>query len=222
MELGPTRIKPGMWGHGALEGYPISGEVSSPFGPRVPFLTPQGMTGDFHSGLDIVAPRGTPIFAPCDFTVTFSGVPLNENANSVSGNGIYGELSDGSGIGFWHMEGLQLDLGHKVRRGDIIGQVGSSGMSTGPHLHFMRLTGPMLQDQMWFPRSQFTDPMLDFVEFIQADTIVVEPVTIDEAKFVADFVLSSLEALRLNPPDDWGYALRVLSERVEYLKELIK
>ena len=219
--LGPTKITPGVWGHGRLQGYPVDGEISSPFGSRVPFWTPQGMTGDFHSGIDIVAPRGAPIFAPCDFEVTFSGVPLNENANSVSGNGIYGKLDDGTGIGFWHMEGLQLDLGHRVRRGDIIGQIGSSGMSTGPHLHFMRLTGPMPIDQMWYPRSQFTDPMLDFVEFIPSDTIVVEPVIVNEAKFLTDFILSSLEALRLNPPDDWGYAMRVLSERVAYLKGLL-
>lgn len=220
-ELGPTQVRrPGLWGHGGITGYPLTGDVSSPFGPRTPFWTTSGWTTDFHSGIDIPAMKGTPLFAPCDFIVTFSGNRVDRTLDSAGGQGMFGQLSDGSGIGFWHMEGLQLDIGHRVRRGDIIGQVGTSGMSTGDHLHFMRLRGPMANGISWYHKDLFFDPMPEFTAAIASDSIVIEPIQ-EQPSALVDFIESSLIALRSNPPTDMTAALLELQRRVAYLRGLL-
>ena len=220
-ELGPTQVRrPGLWGHGGITGYPLTGDISSPFGPREPFWTAAGWTSDFHVGIDIPAMKGTPLIAPCDFIVTFSGNPVDRTTDLAGGQGVYGQLVDGTGIGFWHMEGLQLDIGHRVRRGDVIGQVGTSGMSTGDHLHFMRLVGPILNNCSWYDKSRFFNPMYDFTETIASDSIIIEPAQ-EVPAVLMDFIESSLIALRNNPPDDMTAALTELQRRVNYLRGLL-
>ncbi len=83
----------------------------------------------FHSGIDIAAPRNTPIFAPADGQVVSAG-----------DRGNYGKvvrlLSDGNTITmFAHLESFVVQEGQKVEAGDIIGRVGTSGSSTRPHVH---------------------------------------------------------------------------------------
>lgn len=220
-DLGPTKVRyPGVWGYGGIVGSPVTGDISSPFGPRDPFNTPAGSTPSFHTGIDIPAWKGTAIIAPVDFVVTFSGNPVDRNLDQAGGQGVFGQLSDGTGIGFWHMEGLQLDIGHRVRRGDVIGQVGTSGMSTGDHLHFMRLKGPILNSNSWYDYRQFFDPMPEFIEFVQSDSIIIEPAP-ELPKTLLDFIESSLLALAANPPTDMAAALRELQRRVNYLKGLL-
>lgn len=215
--LGPTKFTPnaGLWGHGRVEGYPLTGDVSSPFGPRNSISTGAGTTGSFHTGIDIVAPVGTPIYAPCPFVVSFSG------KDASGGQVVFGRCEDGTGIGFLHMEGLQLGAGHKARRGDIIGQVGMSGVTTGPHLHFMRLR-QMVDGASFFDIRLFFDPAGNFVDTIASDSILVEPeVPAEQPDMLADFIASSLKALEANPPSDWGAAMRELQRRVDYLKGLL-
>ena len=220
-ELGPTRVnRPGLWGFGGIVGAPVSGDISSPFGPRTPFMTSSGPTPDFHTGIDIPAWKGTPIVAPCDFIVTFSGNPVDRTLDLAGGQGMFGQLLDGSGIGFWHMEGLQLDIGHRVRRGDIIGQIGTSGMSTGDHLHFMRLHGPIGNGITWYDRSRFFDPMWEFTEVIASDSVAVEPPE-ETSDVLLNFIQNSLEALRRYPPTDMTAALTELQRRVDYLRGLL-
>lgn len=89
-----------------------------------------------HSGVDLAAPTGAPIVAPSDGYVSLAGW-----------NGGYGlavALEHGGGLQtrYGHMSQLAVTAGQKVRRGDIIGYVGSTGRSTGPHLHYeMRVNG---------------------------------------------------------------------------------
>lgn len=107
--------------------WPVRGHVLSGFGyRRDPFTGMQEM----HYGLDIAAPAGTPIVAPADGRVVSSGWQ--------TGMGRCIEIDHGFGIRthFGHCRSLNVSAGAKVRRGQIIATVGSSGRATGTHLHY--------------------------------------------------------------------------------------
>ncbi len=113
----------------AFARYPVKGRLSSGFGTRWhPILKKRRM----HSGLDIAAPRGTPIYATGDGRVKFVG--------RRGGYGKMVELRHGNGITtrYGHMSKYKkgLSVGLKVKRGDVIGYVGSTGRSTGNHVHY--------------------------------------------------------------------------------------
>ncbi len=89
-----------------------------------------------HNGVDIPAPRGTPIYATADGVVG--------RAQWVSGYGKYVEINHGATIQtrYGHMSEIAAVSGQRVRKGDIIGYVGSTGRSTGNHLHYeVRING---------------------------------------------------------------------------------
>ena len=103
--------------------WPTQGYVSSPYGLRF------GGT-EFHQGIDIAAEMGTPIVAAADGVVTAAGW-----------NGGYGNMVDidhGSGVvtRYGHASAVAVTVGQQVRRGQVIAYVGSTGRSTGPHLHY--------------------------------------------------------------------------------------
>lgn len=113
--------------------WPVTGFISSNFGGR---MSPFGHGTQFHKGLDIAARIGTPIIAAGDGTVILSGQ-----------DGAYGisiEINHGSGIvaKYAHMQRAVVREGEWVRRGQVIGYVGMTGRTTGPHLHYeVRLNG---------------------------------------------------------------------------------
>jgi murein DD-endopeptidase MepM/ murein hydrolase activator NlpD len=119
--------------------WPVAGWLSSTFGNRRDPIT-KGR--DFHPGLDISADYGQPVLATGDATV-----------ESAAHNGAYGNLvtlDHGYGIvtKYGHLSRLAVQASQKVKRGDVIGYVGSTGRSTGSHLHYEiwmngRLTNPM-------------------------------------------------------------------------------
>ena len=112
---------------------PVKGIVTSGFGNRRDPFT--GRLA-FHEGLDIVAPSGKEVHATGDGIVTKAGMETGY------GRVIY--VSHGFGVTsvFGHLSGFKVEQGQKVRRGDVIGFVGSSGRSTGNHLHYeIRLDG---------------------------------------------------------------------------------
>jgi murein DD-endopeptidase MepM/ murein hydrolase activator NlpD len=106
--------------------FPVQGkslkDMTSDFGPR---------GADFHNGIDIGAPSGTPILAADDGTI--------ENVWTGGGGGLQIIINHGSGLktGYAHLSAALVKVGQKVSAGDQIGKVGSSGFSTGPHLHFV-------------------------------------------------------------------------------------
>lgn len=108
---------------------PVDGVLTSTFGPRKhPILD----TVRIHKGVDWTAPAGTPIFAAFDGQIVFQG-----------DGGSYGNLvriadKDGSEARYAHMQGFAVanGVGTVVKAGDVIGYVGTTGLSTGPHLHF--------------------------------------------------------------------------------------
>ncbi len=106
---------------------PVSGSTSDGFGWRDDPFTGEP---EYHKGVDIVAPAGTTVHATADGVVTRVG--------RESGYGKMVQLSHGFGLGslYGHLGVILVRPGQRVRKGDPIGQVGSTGRSTGPHLHY--------------------------------------------------------------------------------------
>jgi murein DD-endopeptidase MepM/ murein hydrolase activator NlpD len=108
-------------------GMPVAGRITSSFGLRMhPLLGFMRM----HKGLDIGAPHGAPIYAAIDGVVQFAG--------RSGGYGNFVKLRHGGSIesGYGHMSRIAVRAGQQVARGQVIGYVGSTGRSTGPHLHW--------------------------------------------------------------------------------------
>ncbi|WP_062537726.1 M23 family metallopeptidase [Mizugakiibacter sediminis] len=108
-------------------GMPVPGYIASYFGGR-----PDPFTGErgFHAGLDIDAPRGTGIHAVAEGVVTYAG--------TRSGYGNVVEVDHGNGYmtRYAHASKLLVHPGQRVHAGEVIADVGSTGRSTGPHVHF--------------------------------------------------------------------------------------
>ena len=107
--------------------WPVRGYLSAGFGNRDDPFT--GLR-DFHPGLDISAPLGTKILAPADGTVIFVG-PKGGYGNAIT-------IDHGRGIAthYGHLDAFNVRVGQQVRRGSVLGFVGSTGRSTAPHLHY--------------------------------------------------------------------------------------
>ena len=119
-----------------LEVRPVSGTITSRFGNRESIRT------SGHTGLDIAAPYGTPIKAAADGTVTFAGYS--------GGYGYVVKMDNGNGIETYyaHCSRLYVSAGDTIEAGDTIAAVGSTGNSTGNHLHFeIRVNGSVINPQ---------------------------------------------------------------------------
>lgn len=87
-----------------------------------------------HTGLDLVAPTGTPVYAAGDGTI--AGIERN-NTRSGYGNSIVVDHGvNGLSTRYAHLSSIEVKEGQKVKRGELIGKVGSTGLSTAPHLHY--------------------------------------------------------------------------------------
>jgi murein DD-endopeptidase MepM/ murein hydrolase activator NlpD len=108
--------------------WPVKGWVTSGFGPRVSPFTEKPA---WHDGLDIGAAANAPVQAPAQGRVTSVGF------DSKLGNVV--KLDHGFGIEtlYGHLAKALVKEGQRVKRGDVVGLVGSSGLATGPHLHYM-------------------------------------------------------------------------------------
>lgn len=144
-------LAPGIWIQAAAAGGEspqflaplLQGWVSASYGPRHNPITDRE---DHHNGIDLAAPAGTPVQAPADGTVLFSGE-----------RGAYGtvvELAHAEGYRsvYAHLQSSAVQTGQPVEAGDTIARVGSSGKSTGPHLHFeLYRDGEMLDPADFLP-----------------------------------------------------------------------
>jgi len=129
--------------------------VASGFGYRV---DPVYKTIKFHAGLDFAAPQGTPIYATADGTVTTAGNTGNGYGNHVVINHGYGYETL-----FGHMVRVKVRSGQKVKRGEVIGWVGSTGKSTGPHCHYEVHKNGVKMDPVYFFYNDLTPEQFDLL-----------------------------------------------------------
>lgn len=107
--------------------WPVEGFVSSGFGERT---SPFSDKKEFHKGMDIVAPVGTPVLAPGGGVVRFAG--------EAEGGGTAVTIDHRGGLttSYGHLRDVAVVKGQTVRRGQLLGHVGDLGQATGPHLHY--------------------------------------------------------------------------------------
>ena len=124
--------------------WPMKGRISGVYGSR---RILNGKPKRPHYGLDIAAPEGTPIKAPADGVVSI-------NQQDLFYTGVTVMLDHGHGLStlYIHMSKSEVELGQKVKQGDVIGTVGKTGRATGPHLHWgMSLFGTRLDPRLMLP-----------------------------------------------------------------------
>ena len=116
--------------------WPTHGWLSSSMGNRVDPLTGGR---DFHPGLDISADKGDPVYSTADGKVTHAASAGNY------GNLVIVEHGYGLETRYGHLSTFKIKVGQQVKRGDLLGLVGSTGRTTGPHLHYeVRANGRIL------------------------------------------------------------------------------
>jgi len=121
---------------------PVHGYPSGRFGYR---LDPFTGLKDFHSGIDISAPRGKNVVATADGLVIVARTQVG-----------YGKLvviqhKFGMSTRYGHLSQIAVKVGQRVKKGDVIGSVGATGRSTGPHLHYeVRLNGQPMDPMLFF------------------------------------------------------------------------
>ena len=133
---------------------PVLGEnywISSGFGWR---RSPFTGLDEFHNGLDISSSPGTPIIAPADGTVTIKATDKHF--------GKYLEIDHGRGITtlYGHLSAFNCNGGHKVKRGEIIGYMGNTGLSTGHHLHYTVRVGGRIVNPTAYILNARSNPIL--------------------------------------------------------------
>jgi murein DD-endopeptidase MepM/ murein hydrolase activator NlpD len=107
--------------------WPLRGQISAGFGQR---LDPFSGEGAFHSGLDICAPYGTRIES------TAEGIVLHAGLDFGYGNEVIVDHGFGIMTKYGHLSKIFVVVGEEVKQGQVIGAVGMTGMTTGPHLHY--------------------------------------------------------------------------------------
>jgi murein DD-endopeptidase MepM/ murein hydrolase activator NlpD len=116
--------------------------IASGFGLRI---DPIYKTVKMHAGLDFTAPQGTPIYATADGVIKVSGYSEGGYGNHVVINHGYGYETL-----YGHMVRIKAKVGQRVKRGEIVGYVGSTGKSTGPHCHYEVRKGSQKLDPVYF------------------------------------------------------------------------
>ncbi|MCS6870600.1 MAG: LysM peptidoglycan-binding domain-containing protein [Anaerolineae bacterium] len=130
-----------------LMGLPCAAPVTSPFGTRRSYNG--GALNTIHAGTDFAALPGAAVYAPA------AGVVVLAETLTVRGNAIIIDHGWGIFTGYWHLETLNVRPGALVQAGDVIGTVGSSGRSTGPHLHWELFVQGVQVDPLQWTRQSF-------------------------------------------------------------------
>lgn len=136
--------------------------VASGYGYRI---DPVYKTVRFHAGLDFTAPQGTPIYATANGTIKTAGNLGNGYGNHVIINHGYGYETL-----YGHMVRVKSRAGEKIKRGEIIGWVGSTGKSTGPHCHYEVHKNGRPIDPVYFFYNDLTPEQFDQILKMAAAT----------------------------------------------------
>jgi murein DD-endopeptidase MepM/ murein hydrolase activator NlpD len=123
--------------------WPAIGRISGVFGSQRIYA---GVPGSYHNGVDIARPTGTPVVAPADGVIILAAhVPF-----SLEGKLLLIDHGMGLSSAFLHLSRIDVAVGDSVRQGQTVGAIGSTGRSTGPHLHW----GLRLRDSKVDPQTQ--------------------------------------------------------------------
>jgi len=137
-----TNTRPSLW--------PLLGRIMSPYGQRQDPFSGEGAT---HTGVDISAPIGTPVKATAD------GVVIHAEWSGAYGRMVVVDHGNGLQTRYAHLSEMLVVPGEEVRRGDVVGASGSSGRTTGPHLHYeVRLDGTPVNPYPYLAKSDVTLP----------------------------------------------------------------
>jgi murein DD-endopeptidase MepM/ murein hydrolase activator NlpD len=127
---------------------PLSVEfpTTSPFGTRRSYNG--GPVSSFHEGQDFGAPEGTAVLAPAPGQVVLA------EELTVRGNAVIVDHGGGLHTGYWHLSKIDVQPGQEVKAGDKLGEVGTTGLSTGWHLHWeMRIGTTPVDPLPWLVRA---------------------------------------------------------------------
>ncbi len=109
--------------------WPVTGRISGLFGAQRIY---RGEPGSYHSGVDVARPTGTPVVAPADGVVVLAA----EAPFTLEGNLLIIDHGMGLNSAFLHLSRIDVPLGARVRQGQKVGAIGTSGRASGPHLHW--------------------------------------------------------------------------------------
>lgn len=126
-----------LWEHPFI--VPTEGRRTSPYGVLSVY---QGKPRGWHRGTDFAAPVGTPVYA------ANHGIVRLAELLPVSGNVVFIDHGIGIVTSYLHLSALHVRTGQRVRKGDLIGAIGSTGLVTGPHLHWALRTNGVLVDPL--------------------------------------------------------------------------
>ncbi len=147
--------------------------VSSEFGKREDPFTGLPMR---HNGIDFAGRKGTPIYATADGVVVYSrdnktklgnAIVVRHDAQGVNDDGEFFTVPGKWRTEYGHLEHRHVEKGDRVKRGDVIGTMGNSGRSTGPHLHY----AVRLQKRLRSADGGYVDPSLHLLDWESDDTI---------------------------------------------------
>lgn len=108
--------------------WPVTGRISGRFGSARSY---NGKPGTPHSGTDVAAPSGTPLHAPAPGIVSFAAPDLY-----LTGGTLLLDHGHGVSSAFLHLSRIDVKVGDRVERGEVLGRVGATGRATGPHMHW--------------------------------------------------------------------------------------
>jgi hypothetical protein len=136
-----------------IEGFDFDADTNT-FGPRIHPITGRNST---HTGEDMSSPMGTPIVAPAGGVVK----AVNQNAGAY-GMQVIVDHGNGEETMYGHLSGFDVKVGDKVKKGQLLGEVGSTGLSTGPHLHWETWKdGKALDPNTVFNRGPIPEEIID-------------------------------------------------------------
>ena len=127
---------------------PADGIVTGKFGTKRFY---NGKEGSFHNGLDVAAEKGSPIISPSKGKVILTG--------NYYYNGKFIVIDHGKGLKsiFIHLDDILVEEGEVISKGDLIGKIGNTGKSTGPHLHWSLLLNKTYVDPEYFLDNRIID-----------------------------------------------------------------
>lgn len=127
--------------------WPVEGTIESGFGGRRnPF---GGSSYEYHEGQDIEAPMGAPVIAAASGTVTIAC------AQNGYGNVVYIDHGNGLSTRYGHLSQIDATVGQRITRGEVLGRIGSTGRSTGPHLHYeVRINNAPVNPKAYLPGAE--------------------------------------------------------------------